>query len=162
MLAAPRPNKPIDLDNLPVVKVVPVESGREHGSALVDLYARNPSPFVNGPTTMARLEQKLADGMRYFLVLNENDDVVGARAFDPAKQLLMSTVTEFRFRGRGYQAAAGYKVYSLLAEEGYREFRSAFLRSNTRIRRSLIARGWTIEPDPDNPDLLRGVYRLDD
>ena len=161
MLVAPALSKSIDIDNLPVVKLVPVTTDSTDKARLISVYAANPSPFVNGPKTMERLEQKLNDGLKYFLILNEADEVVGARAFNPATKLLMSTVTDFRFRGKGYQAAAGFEVVSVLADEGFREFRSAILKSNTRTQRSLEARGWTMEPDPENPDLLRGVYRVD-
>ena len=50
----------------------------------------------------------------------------------------------------------------LLAQDGFTEIRAAVLKSNTRMRRTMVARGWKMEPDPDDPGLLRGVLYLDE
>lgn len=75
--------------------------------------------------------------------------------------MLQNTITDYRHRGKGYQLAAGVKLRMLLANDGHTEFRAAVLRTNTRIQRTMKASGWEMEPDPDNPDLIRGTLRLD-
>ena len=54
------------------------------------------------------------------------------------------------------------KLRALLIEEGYREFRGVVMRSNTRMHRAMIASGWELRPDPDNPELLRGRLVVED
>jgi len=159
---APPMSKRISADSLPDVTVIPVDASDGLGEHLVDIYKRNPSPYVHGPTSTEQLDQRIRTGLRHFLVVNENGDFVGARAFDPATKLLLNTVTVFRFRGGGYQISASQKMRELLANEGYQEFRCAIFAKNTRVHRALITAGWGVVPDPENPDLLRGTLHVDE
>lgn len=145
---------------MPDVGLIPVSSDTRHQEILVTLYADNPSPYVYGPKSIEQLRANLARGIQYYLVTNSDGDIVGCRGFDSSKMSLQNTVTAYQFRGNGYQLAAGLQLIKILAEAGHTEFRSAVLRSNTRIQRTMRAAGWTLEPDPADPDLLRGVYRV--
>jgi len=49
----------------------------------------------------------------------------------------------------------------LLANEGYNEFHALVLRTNTRIQRTMQTAGWKMEPDPDDPNMIRGILRLE-
>ena len=144
------------------VSVVPVEETDELGEALVDIYRRNPSPFVSGPRTLEELNDRMRRGIRHYLVANEEGVFVGARCFDPKKQMLFNSVTDFPYRGRGYQMSASIAHRAKLIEEGFREFRGAVLKSNTRMQRALEAAGWELTEDPNNPNLLRTKFRVED
>jgi hypothetical protein len=159
--AAPPASKVIPRD-LPVeVKVISVAAPDALGRQLVDIYARNPAPYVYGPTDLEMLIRDLDKGIRYFLVLNSEGAAVGVRAFEPETKLLISSVTDFPFRGRGYQFAAAATVKKILAAEGFRLFRCAVMRDNTRQIRVLVAQGWETEPHPSKPHLKRGTLRVD-
>ena len=158
ILRAPGVSRPVTSHGPPPqVEVVPVTGLDAVGQELVGIYARNPSPFVSGPATLDELAVALAAGVRYFLVLNAAGAAVGVRGFDPKSKRLLSAVTDFPYRGQGYHLVAAAKVRATLAREGHREFRSAVLRSNTRMRRAMTAAGWHLSPDPVNRNLLRGT-----
>jgi len=150
----------VSIDDKVSVGLVPVQSNKALQERLVSMYADNPSPYVSGPKTNEALEEYLDRGVRYFLITNDDGEYVGARAFDPNTKLLQSTVTDFRHRGHGYQVSAGYDLMMMLADEGYTEIRANVLSSNTRIQRAMIARGWKMSPDAENPELIRGVMNL--
>ena len=158
ILTAPSASRPVTGHGPPPqVEVVPVTGRDAVGQQLVDIYVRNPSPFVSGPSTLDELAEALAVGVRYFLVCNAVGVAVGVRGFDPRSRRLLSAVTDFPYRGQGYHLVGAAKVREMLAREGHREFRTAVLRSNTRMQRSMTAAGWQLSPDPANPKLLRGT-----
>ena len=158
--SAPDMKTTVSMDDKVSVDLVPIQSNKTLQERLVSMYADNPSPFVFGPMTNAALEEDLERGIRYFLVTNDDGEYVGARAFDPNTKLLQSTVTDFRHRGHGYQVSAGHDLMMMLAEEGYAEVRANVMSSNTRMQRVMIARGWKMSPDAENPELIRGVLSL--
>ncbi len=161
--AAPSVNKAIAADSEPAkVRLIPVTAPDGLGEQLVGIYRRNPSPFVAGPVTLEELRLSLDSGIRYFLFANAQGMFVGVRAFDPQGNRLLSAVTDFPFRGKGYHLSASTKLREQLAQEGYREFRSAVLRSNTRMQRAMLAAGWHLAPDPNDPSLLRGTLTVTD
>lgn len=143
------------------VEVIPVVTDESLQERLVAMYVDNPSPFVFGPKSTERLQEKIDRGIRFFLVRNSEGEYVGARAFVPSKKMLQNTITDYRHRGKGYQLAAGRKLMRLLANEGYNEFHALVLRTNTRIQRTMQTAGWEMEPDPNNPNMIRGILRLD-
>ena len=143
------------------VEVIPVLADESLQERLVAMYVDNPSPYANGPKSTEQLQEELACGIRFFMFENRKGEFVGARAFDPTTKTVQYAVTDFRHRGKGYQLAAGHKLKKLLAYEGHTELRATVLRRNTRIQRVMQAAGWEMEPDPDNPDLIRGTLRLD-
>ncbi len=128
---------------------------------LVRMYADNPSPYVHGPKTMEKFLECSGRGTRYFLFANSDGEYVCARSYDPVTGLLQNAITDFNHRGKGYQMGAGFAVMRLLYDEGLREVRTTLLKSNSRMQRLMIARGWKIEDDRNNPDLLRGTLDLD-
>lgn len=150
----------ITSDNWPAVDLIPVTSDKLHQENLVAIYADNPSPYVSGPKSIEQLRTNFARGIQYYLVTNSDGDVVGCRAFNTRNNTLQNTVTAYQYRGHGYQLAAGQILMKFLAEDGCTEFHSAVLRSNSRIQRAMRAAGRKLKPDPDNPDLMRGVRRL--
>ena len=75
--------------------------------------------------------------------------------------LLQNAITNFNHRGKGYQVAAGYNLMMMLAAEGLDEIGTTVMRSNSRMQRLMISRGWLMKPDDQDPDLIRGVLRLD-
>ena len=158
--AAPALGKPLLADNTVEVEVVPVTDADSLGEKLVEIYARNPSPFVTGPTSLKKLTRRMARGVRHFLVLNGQGEAVGVTAFDTKNKMFCNSVTDFAFRGKGYQFTADIKLQKLLIDEGYREFCGFVMRKNTRMRRALASAGWKMEPDPDNPELFRGRLRV--
>jgi len=160
MVFAPSLGDKVPSETLVGVEVIPVVSDESLQKILVAMYADNPSPFVLGPKSTKRLRQKLDGGIQYVLVRNNKGEFVGARAFDSSKKMLQNTVTDYRHRGKGYQLAAGLKLMKLLASEGHTEFHALVLRTNTRIQRTMQAAGWELEPDPDNPNMIRGTRRM--
>jgi hypothetical protein len=158
--AAPALGKPVPTDNTVEVEVISVTSADSLGEKLVDIYARNPSPFVTGPTSLEKLTRRIDRGVRHFLVLNGQGEAVAVTAFDTKNKMFCNSVTDFAYRGKGYQFTADIKLQKLLIDEGYREFCGFVMRRNTRMRRALEAAGWKMEPDPDNPDLFRGRLRV--
>ncbi len=160
IVAAPPESSIVPTGSLPDVNLIPVTQTDMLGRKLVEMYARNPSPFVSGPAGIDALEFSMTQGVRYFLVANDRGEMVGARAFDPDKKLLLSIVTDYRFRGRGYQLSAGKKLIRHLAEEGHKELRTAVFRGNSRMLRTMAAEGWHLEADPYNPDLIQGTITL--
>lgn len=158
---APPLEQRVSCDALPEVEVVPVLTDRALQEKLVAMYRDNLSPDVRGPQTIAELQERLDRGIRFYLIRSSDGDFVGARAFDPAKKLLRNTVTDFHHRSKGYQLAAGDKLRELLAREGHTEFRSIVLRRNTRMQRALQASGFELHPDPNDPNLIHGILRLD-
>lgn len=161
MASAPSVSNKVSSDVLADVDVIAVASDESLQEGLVAMYVDNPSPYVRGPKSIQQLQEKLNRGIRYYLVVNDKGEYVGARAFDPSKKTLRNTVTDYHHRGKGYQVAAGHKLRRLLADEGHTEFRATVLRTNTRIQRTMQASGWEMEPDPNNPDLILGTLRLD-
>ena len=151
----------IPMDKFAYVELHEATENSELHEQLVELYANNPSPYVNGPMTIEKLRECLSRGVRYFLVANDKGDYVGARAFDPGKAFLQNAITDHRFRGKGYQVAAGHALLVLLAGEGYSEVGTTVFKSNSRMQRVMIARGWEMSPDAHNPELIRGVLKLD-
>ena len=143
------------------VELIPVVSDESLQERLVAMYLDNPSPFVFGPKTTEQLQENLDLGIRFFLVVNSKEEFVGARAFNPSMKTLQNTITDYHHRGKGYQLAAGDKLKKLLAKEGYTELHALVLRTNTRIQRTMQAAGWEMEPDPDNPKMIRGTLRMD-
>jgi hypothetical protein len=125
------------------------------------MYMDNPSPYVHGPKTAEQLQEKLVQGIQFFLIVNCGGEFVGARAFEPGRKTLQNSVTDFRHRGNGYQLASGPRLRKIPAKAGHTEFLVAVLRTNTRVQRSLRAAGWKMKPHPDDPDLIRGTLRLD-
>jgi len=148
-------------DALADVELIPVESDESLQGILIAMYSDNPSPFVEGPKSAELLQENLGRGLRFFLIVNGEKEYVGARAFNPSMKTLQNTVTDYRHRGKGYQLAAGSKLMKFLAKEGHTEFHALVLRTNTRIQRTMHAAGWEMEPDPDNPNMIRGTLRLD-
>ena len=153
--------KRVPTDKLPDVELIPVLSDKSHQDSVVALYRRNPSPYLHGPKSIEQLQEALDRGIRYFLVRNNDGEYVGARAFDPTKNMMLSAVSDYRHRGRGYNLASGLEIRRLLASEGCTELRSNVMRSNIRVQRALRAAGWTLKPHPENPDLVRATIRLD-
>lgn len=160
IFSAPDMKATVPMDDKVDVDLVPVQSNKALQERLVLMYADNPSPYVFGPKSKEDLEKNLDRGVRYFLVTNSDGEYVGARAFDPNTKLLQSTVTDFRHRGHGYQVSAGFELMMMLADEGNTEVRANVMISNTRIQRAMIARGWKMSPDAENPELIRGVLNL--
>jgi len=158
---APSLSDRVPADALADVEVIPVVMDKSLQERLVAMYVDNPSPFVFGPKSTERLQEKIDRGIRFFLVRNSKGEYVGARAFVPSKKMLQNTVTDYRHRGKGYQLAAGRKLMKLLANEGYNEFHALVLRTNTRIQRTMQTAGWEMEPDPDNPNMIRAILRMD-
>lgn len=150
----------VPADALVDVEVIPVESDEKLQDKLVAMYMDNPSPYVHGPKTIEQLQEKLAHGIQFFLIVNSKGECVGARAFDANRKTLQNAVTDFHHRGNGYQLASGPKIRELLAKEGHTEFHVTVLRTNTRVLRTMQAAGWEIEPHSDDPDLIRGTLRL--
>ena len=157
IVTAPPESSTVPASRLPDVSIIPVTQTDALGVKLVEMYARNPSPFVSGPASIEKLELSLSQGMRYFLFTNERGELIGARAFDPGKKLLQSIVTDYPFRGQGYQLSAGKKLIRHLVDEGHKELRAVVFRSNTRMLRTMAAEGWQLKADPDNPDLIQGT-----
>ena len=157
IITAPPESSIVPTAVLPDVSLIPVTQTDALGATLVEMYAANPSPFVSGPTGLEELERSLNRGIRYFLVANDRREIVGARAFDPQLKLLQSIVTDYRFRGHGYQLGAGKVLIGLLAKEGHEELRVAVYRGNTRMLRTLAAEGWQLKADPANPALIVGT-----
>ena len=155
-------NQSVPMNDVVDVKIVPVPAGDESlRQELVRMYADNPSPYLNGPKTMEKFLQCSSRGVRYFLFANSDGEYVCARSYDSATGLLQNAVTDFNHRGKGYQVAAGFSVMKLLYDEGLREVKTTVLKSNSRMQRLMMARGWEIEDDEKNPDLLRGTLSLD-
>lgn len=157
---APGMSTNVPMDDRVHVDLVPVQSDKALQERLVSMYVDNPSPYVFGPSTNEILQEHLERGIRYFLVTNSDGEYVGARAFNPNTKLFLSTLTDFRHRGYGYQVSASFELMMMLADEGIIEVRSNVLSSNTRMQRAMIARGWKMSPDADNPELIRGVMNL--
>ncbi|RLA39587.1 MAG: hypothetical protein DRR42_27010 [Gammaproteobacteria bacterium] len=155
--AEPPISKAINTNEKVQVKLIFVDATESLKSDLVDMYRRNPSPFVVGPKTRKELQRDLDKGFKYYLVRNSSGKTVGARAFDPKLSMLIGTVTDFDARGRGYQLHAGKMLRERLANEGVKEFRAVVIRTNTRIQRAMIAEGWKLEPHPSKPEMLRGT-----
>ena len=158
--SAPDMKSTVSMDDMPSVDLVPVLSNKALQERLVSMYVDNPSPYVFGPRTIEALEEHLDRGVRYFLVTKDDGEYVGARAFDPNTKLSQSTVTDFRHRGHGYQVSAAHVLMIMLAGEGYTEIRANVMSSNTRMLRAMIARGYEMSPDAENPKLIRGVLSL--
>lgn len=148
-------------DELVDVEVIPVGSDEKLQEKLIAMYKDNPSPYVHGPKVVEQLQEKLVQGIQYFLIANCDGEFVGARAFDPSRKTLQNSVTDFRHRGNGYQLASGPKIRKILAKAGHTEFFVTVLRTNIRVQRTLRAAGWKMEPHPDDSDLVRGTLRLD-
>lgn len=161
MATEPSLSKKVPSDAMPAVKVIPVSSDESLQYRLVAMYKDNPSPYVRGPKSIEQLQEKLDRGIRYFLVLNNKGEYVGARAFDPGKKMLRNAVSDYHHRGNGYYLAGDHELRKLLASEGYTELRAIVLRTNTRVRRTMQAAGWEMKPDPNNPDLIRATLRFD-
>ena len=158
----PTIDRSVPMNDVVDVEIVPVPHDdvalREE---LVRMYADNPSPYLHGPKTMETFLNCSNRGVRYFLFANADGEYVCARSYDPSTGLLQNAVTDFNHRGKGYQVGAGFAVMKLLHDEGKHEVRTTLLKSNTRMQRLMIARGWKIEEDKNNPDLLRGTLDLD-
>ena len=142
--------------------MIPVPADDALGKKLVKIYKDNPSPYASGPTNLKKLAIELAKGTRFFLVLNAAGDIVGARAFEPGTKRLVASVTDFPFRGKGYQFSAAAIVRKRLAAEGFREFHGEIMKDNTRQIRTMIAQGWEIRPHPAKPHIICGILRVDD
>ena len=159
--AEPPISKAIKTNENVEVELVFVDATDSLKADLVDMYRRNPSPFVVGPKTLKELKHDLDKGFKFYLVRNSDGETVGARAFDPNLSMLIGTVTDFTARGKGYQLHAGKMLRKRLAREGVKEFRAVVIRTNTRIQRAMIAEGWTLEPHPSKPEMLRGTLIAD-
>jgi hypothetical protein len=159
--AEPDLDRSVPMNDVVDVNIIPVPADdaalRE---ALVRMYADNPSPYLHGPKTMEKFRECSSRGVRYFLFANNDGEYVCARSYDPRTGLLQNAVTDFNHRGKGYQVGAGFAVMKLLYDEGNREVKTTLMRSNSRMQRLMISRGWTIEDDKNNPDLLRGTLDL--
>ena len=158
---APSLGDRVPSDALADVELIPVESDESLQGILIAMYSDNPSPFVIAPKSAENLQEYLGSGIQFFLIVNGEKEYVGARAFNPSTKMLLGSVTDYRHRGKGYQLAAGIKLRNFLAKEGHTEFHALVLCTNTRMQRNMHAAGWEMEPDPDNPDMIRGTLRLD-
>ena len=159
--AEPSITSTIPMNKMVNITIVPVTNDSSLQNQIVAMYAQNPSPYVHGPNTMEKLHDYISRGIRYFLFANDDGDYVCARAYDPNTNLLQNAITDFNHRGKGYQVAAGHAVMTLLADEGLDEVGTTVMKSNTRMQRIMIARGWKMTPDAQNSDLIRGILRLD-
>lgn len=109
---------------------------------------------------MAGLEQRIADGIEYFLAFDADGKPVGARSFRPADAFLMHSVTDYDCRGRGYRRATDEPLRQLLLARGFTTVYGNVYKSNTRMISSLTAAGWILEPHPDDDELLKGHLDL--
>lgn len=159
--AQPPVSKKIERKENVEVSLISVEATDALGEELVDIYVRNPSPYVVGPKTTSDLQRDLDKGFRFFLVKNAAEETVGVRGFDPNLKQAIATVTDFHQRGKGYQVYAGILMRRLLSKEGVDEFRGVVVRSNTRIQRAMLAEGWTLEPHPTKPEMLLAKIKGD-
>jgi hypothetical protein len=159
--AEPSLDRAVPMNDVVDVDIVPVTSDPALREELVRMYADNPSPYLHGPKTMETFRECTERGTRYFLFSNADGEYVCARSYDPTTGLLQGAVTDFKHRGKGYQVSAGFAIMKLLHDEGMSEVKTTLLKSNSRMQRLMISRGWVIEQDSGNTDLLRGTLDLD-
>lgn len=142
------------LDRLPSVKLVLVATQAQR-EQLVDLYFRNPSALVGAPMTGEALRQRLASGTEYYLIYNDDDELVGARAVRFSDARIMHATIDRPFRRRGYWLASEQSLSRMLAQRGLTRLTTYAFRENTSIIRSALATGWVEENHPDDETLVR-------
>ena len=147
-------NQQVSLDQLPpvVLTVVETEAQREQ---LIDLYLRNPSSLVWAPRTADALNECLASGIEYYLIHNDGNDLVGARAIRVNDAYIVHSTIDRRFRRQGYWLASEISFCRALAERGLTRLITDAFRENTSIIRSAVATGWVEETHPDDERLVR-------
>ncbi len=144
---------------LPSVRVIRAD-GPERYNALVEFYARNPSPFLGAPKTRRQLETRLRKGVQFFLSYTDEGEVVCASGFWPEKAMLTHVCTDYRFRGQGYLLASASQIIDILASAGFKEVNSNARSSNKPLLRVAERQGWKVRPHPINKRLVRLTLQI--
>ena len=147
-------DKKVSLQHLPHVKLTLVE-GEEQRDQLIDLYFRNPSSLVFAPRTVDELDQCLEEGIEYYLVHNDDNELVGARAIRVPDAYVVHSTIDRRFRRQGYWLASEIAFCRVLAKRGFDRLITDAFRENTSIIRSAVASGWVEVTHPNNNELVR-------
>jgi len=156
---SPAADYSLDLSTLPEVRLEQVETERQK-KLLLDLFLRNPSPFLRSPESREALEDRLARGIEYYLVYNEGGDLVGARAFRSTDNFMLHTVTDYQHRRHGYRMAASFALLDILRERGIESVHANAIRKNTRMLRGAESAGWTVRDHPTNRQLVKMTKQL--
>lgn len=157
---SPAANYRIDMSHLPEVSLTAVETDGQK-DALIELFERNPSPFLAAPDTREALEKRIEKGIEYYLVHNSEGELVGARAFRVADNFMLHAVTDYQHRRKGYRLAASNALMDLLRQRGIRHLHANAIKANTRMLRGAESAGWKIKPHPDDPNLVKLTRTLD-
>lgn len=147
-------DKKVSLDQLPPVNLTLVETEAQR-KELIDLYFSNPSSLVWAPRTDEALDECLASGIEYFLIHNDDNDLVGARAIRVDDAYIVHSTIDRRFRRQGYWLASEISFCRALAERGLTRLITDAFRENTSIIRSAVATGWVEETHPNDERLVR-------
>jgi len=147
-------DKRVSLDDLPLVRLTRVET-TDQCEQLVALYWRNPSSLVSAPRTVKALERCFAKGIEYYLVYNEDNELVGARAIRIKDAFVVHSTIDRRFRRQGYWLASEDSFCRFLAKRGFTQLITSAFRQNTAIIRSAVAAGWVAESHPTHQAIVR-------
>lgn len=125
----------------PDVRLVRVDS-EHHKTELIDLYWRNPSKHLIAPDSRPMLDDLVASGVTYYLVLNESGTTVGAMGYREPDHVSMHIVTDYPARRQGFGLAAQTALESAVRDRGVTEIRSYVFADNARMISRYEADGW--------------------
>ncbi len=162
MLDKNRPNKVVNSDpvnNLPEVEVLPANEEKEI-ELLEKVYYKNPSGLMMVPWKSKILKERIASGVKFFLIYNKDDILVGATGFDQKRNMFVHSIINRTHRKRGYGKSMYLRIIDLMKEQGVDEVRAQAFKENARAINMLLSIGFEIEPDNSGSNYLTMVKTL--
>jgi RimJ/RimL family protein N-acetyltransferase len=145
---------------LPEVEVMPVEEEKEI-KFVINLYYKNPSPMMFIPWKKEIFDERISDGVKFYLIYNGNSQLVGATGFDQKRNMFVSSIIDSKQRKKGYGKSMYLKLMDLKKKQGIHEFRAQIFKRNIRAKNMLLSIGFEIDSKEDNEKYFTMIKQFD-
>jgi RimJ/RimL family protein N-acetyltransferase len=78
------------------------------------------------------VEERIKDGVIFFLIYNENGQLVGATGFDQKRNMFVHSLIDRKYRGNGYGRSMFLGLIELFKRHGIIELRAQALKRNNQ------------------------------
>jgi len=142
--------------NLPKIKLTQVKEEIQIES-LCNFYYNNPSNMMMVPWKTDILEERMSDGVNFYLIYNQNNILVGATGFDHKRNMFVHSIVDYRHRKQGYGKSMYLRLIDLMKEQGIDKVRVQTIKKNIRAINMLLNIGFEIDSKEDNDKYLTMV-----
>ena len=147
-------------NKLPEVKVVQVKDQKQIES-LCNFYYKNPSSMMMVPWKKDILQERISNGVKFYLIYNQRNILVGAAGVDPERNMFVHSIVDYKQRKQGYGKSMYLILIGLMKEQGVNEIRAQILKRNIRAKNMLLSIGFEIDPKEDKEKYFTMIKRSD-